>query len=556
MNRFLPYLLAILLLPIPSLAQENESLPVIEPANVGRLSLFVLAGQSNMSGRGEVPDEQPTLDGAYVFGNDYRWHPVREPVDRADDQVDVVSMDANAGYGPSSSFARTMLEHNPDMIIGLIPCAKGATIIEQWQRSVSDETLYGSCLKRIRAAEQMGRVEGVIFFQGESDAHRGDVYQGVRRHPDDWGHKFTTYVNDIRRDLDRPDLPIVFAQIGPHTSPERYVNWDVVRQQQASVDLPYVAMITTGDLSLRDRVHYDTPSYDVVGTRFAAAMDSLLQDGPRLWRIDLQGHRGARGLLPENSIPAFRKALDLRVNTLELDLGISKDSLVVVSHDPWFASAICSSPDGTPITRETQRDHILFHMPYSEIMRYDCGSRGHASFPEQVPMPVYKPLLDSVFVLAEQYTADHDLPPMLYNIEIKSREENYETLHPSPGAFAALVYEVVDRHGLIDRVTIQSFDPNALEATHAIDSSTILSLLVDNDLGFEENLARLTFTPDIYSPHHRLVDREMVESAHMKGMRVIPWTVNETEDMRRLVDLGVDGIITDYPDRGNEALGR
>ncbi len=534
-------------------APDTTGLP---PGAAGRVSLFILAGQSNMSGRGEVPAGEPEAPRVYVFGNDYRWHPGREPVDDPAGQVDVVSLDENAGFGPGLAFARAMTEQNPEMIVGLIPCAKGATIIEEWRRSPDDATLYGSCLKRARAAAPAGRIEGLLFFQGESDTHTGEYYHGVRRRPHDWGQLFTTYVNDVRRDLARPDLPVVFAQIGVHTSPERYVNWEVVQAEQARVQLPHVAMITTDDLALRDRVHYDTPSYRTIGRRFADAMQGLLGETARRWRVDLQGHRGARGLLPENSLPAFERALELGVNTLELDLGISQDHLVVVSHDPWMHADICATPDGQPITKANEREYALYGMPYAEIARFDCGSRGNAGFPEQQPMAVAKPLLDSVLVAAERYTAVRGLPPVRNTVHSKPRLERDGRFHPEPATFARLVYDVLAAHGVLTRTTIQSFDPRALVAMHAVDPSVTLSLLVDNDDGFEANLERLPFTPDVYSPHHRLVDQALVEAAHRRGVQVLPWTVNDPDAMRRLVALGVDGIITDYPDRGKAVLGR
>lgn len=554
------FLLALLLVSAAGLAPrtaaaQDDSLGV--PAvHQGRLALYVLAGQSNMSGRAEVPAAQAAAPRVYVFGNDYRWRPGMEPVDAPEGQVDVVSLDTKAGYGPALAFARAMTEADPETAVGLIPCAKGATIIEEWQRSPSDATLYGSCLKRIRAAEPMGTLAGLLFFQGESDTHRGAEYHGVPRRPHRWREKFERYVNDVRRDLGRPDLPVVFAQIGVHASPERYVNWEAVQQQQAAVDLPRTRMITTDDLTLRDRVHYDAASYDTVGRRFAEAMQALEAGADRPWRVDLQGHRGARGLLPENSLPGFRRALELGVTTLELDTGVSADSLVVVSHDPWMHPAICLTPEGARIPEAEEHDHALFQMPYAEIARYDCGSIGNPRFPEQQPTAVAKPLLDSMLVDAERYAAALGLPPVRYNIEIKSKPEHDGVYHPSVDVFARLFVDVLARNGVLERTTIQSFDPRALAAVHALDPTATLSLLVSNDDGLEANLDRLPFTPDVYSPNYRLVDAALVAAAHARGMQVVPWTVNDVDAMRRLVALGVDGLITDYPDRGAAVLGR
>lgn len=548
--RLFSFLILLALTVMPAKAQSAGPVGV-DSAHVGRLALFVLAGQSNMSGRGDVTAGTTPDPNVYVFGNDYRWRLATEPVDSPEGQVDSVSLDGNAGFGPSRAFADSLRQRYPGMVIGLIPCAKGATIIEQWRRSPDDATLYGSCLKRVHAAKPMGRLAGMLFFQGESDGHRGEMYQGVPRRPDTWATHFARFAHDFRRDVRQPDLPIVFAQIGPHADPERYTNWAQVQAEQGRVELPGVAMIATGDLSLKDRVHYDTPSYQTIGGRFAAAMADLL--GP-LGTFDLQGHRGARGLLPENTIPGFRRALDLGVTTLEMDVVVSKDGQVVLSHEPWFAHDICTTPEGQPVPDGSERVHNMGALTYAEIARYDCGLRGNPNFPEQQPMAVAKPLLDSVFAMAEAYPrpAGHAIR---YNIEIKSSPARDSVFTPLPPAYARALYDVLVRHNVLDRTTVQSFDPRSLEAMRAIDPTVTLAFLVENRDGHEANLDRLTFTPDIYSPNFRLLTREVVQALHRRGMQVIPWTVNNPDDMRAVIALGVDGLITDYPDRARVVLG-
>ncbi len=524
----------------------------VDSAHVGRLALFVLAGQSNMSGRGEVGTPPPLDPRIYVFGNDYRWRHATEPVDDPRDQVDAVSRDDDAGYGPGRAFADSLRARYPHLTIGLIPCAKGATIIEEWQRSPDDATLYGSCLKRVQAAAPMGRLAGMLFFQGESDTHVGEMYHGVPRRPADWGAYFTRFVHDFRNDTGLPGLPLVFAQIGPHASPERYVNWEQVQAEQARVRLPRVRMITTSDLTLRDRVHYDTPSYRTIGGRFARAMADLL--GP-LAGFDLQGHRGARGLRPENTIPAFQKALELGVTTLEMDVAVSADGQVVLSHEPWFSHEICATPEGTPVPEGSERVHNLYALPYARIAQYDCGLRGNPRFPEQERMAVHKPLLDSVLAMAEAYPRLPEQAAIHYNIEIKSSPARDSVFTPRPDAYARALYGVLVRHGVLARTTVQSFDPRALEAMRRLDPTVRVAFLVDNDDGLAANLARLSFTPDIYSPHYRLLDDATVAAIHLRGMQVVPWTVNDIAAMQALHALGVDGLITDYPDRARVALG-
>mgnify|MGYP002787376839 CR=1 FL=1 len=225
---------------------------VIPEAHQGRLQLFILAGQSNMSGRGTVPASGAEVNSRiYLFGNDYRWKLAREPVDDSANQVDPVSEDRPVGVSPGMTFARTLLEQDPGRVIGLIPCARGDSAIHEWQRNWSDTTLYGSCLKRVRAASGMGRVAGFLFFQGEVDAIAPTARPNRILLPDQWATQFTTMVQDWRRDLNSPRLPVVFAQIGSNTEPEIFKNWATVQAQQRQVRLPLTAMITTEDLALR-----------------------------------------------------------------------------------------------------------------------------------------------------------------------------------------------------------------------------------------------------------------------------------------------------------------
>jgi glycerophosphoryl diester phosphodiesterase len=122
-----------------------------------------------------------------------------------------------------------------------------------------------------------------------------------------------------------------------------------------------------------------------------------------------------------------------------------------------------------------------------------------------------------------------------YNIEIKSKEEGDGILHPDVSTFAGLVYEVLDELGLMDRTIVQSFDPRALEAFKLLAPEAMLALLVSNEIGFQPNLDRLTFLPQIYSPNHKLVDQSLVDSVHGLGMTIVPWTVNNTDRMEDLL---------------------
>jgi hypothetical protein len=251
---------------------------IVPQEHQGKLQLFILAGQSNMSGMGDVPKSGVrTNPRIYVFGNDYHWKLAREPVDNPINQVDVVSEDKSAGFSPAMSFATALLEKHPNMAIGLIPCAKGGSSIYEWRRDLNDNMLYGSCLKRVRAASVMGEVAGVLYFQGEIDAVDPKEHPNRTLLPDRWADEFAVLIGDWRRDLNLPQLPVVFAQIGTNTQPERFKNWEIVKQQQRKVQLPFSAMVTTEDLPLKDYVHFTTESYQTIGQRFAEAYIKLLQ---------------------------------------------------------------------------------------------------------------------------------------------------------------------------------------------------------------------------------------------------------------------------------------
>lgn len=265
--------------------------------------------------------------------------------------------------------------------------------------------------------------------------------------------------------------------------------------------------------------------------------------------FDWQGHRGCRGLLPENSIPAFLKALELGVTTLELDLAVSRDSQLIVSHEPWMNDDICLKADGSAIQKGEGEKLLIWQMTAEDVQKCDCGSRGNPRFTEQKAMRTVKPTLRQV-VEAVHKQADFLRKPMpLFNIEIKSQPDFDNKRTPSVSAFAKLVFDEIEALKIADRSCIQSFDPRSLEAIHKLNAKQTTALLVENDNGFSKNLKRLTFKPTIYSPYFLLISKATVDSSHAENIKIIPWTVNDTAAMRQLINIGVDGIITDYPDR-------
>ena len=262
-------------------------------------------------------------------------------------------------------------------------------------------------------------------------------------------------------------------------------------------------------------------------------------------QIDVQGHRGCRGLYPENSLPAFQKALDLGVTTLELDLVISKDKKVVVSHDPFMNHEIALDIDGNEIPKAEEKSYKLYTMTYDSIKKYDCGSKYYARFPEQHKIKTYKPLLEEVIDLAEAQS-NHAIR---YNIEIKSQPKWDEVFTPKVGEFVALALKIINAKGIANRVTLQSFDVRALEEIKRTAPKIETSLLVDWNESITGKLKRLSFKPEIVSPYFKLINKNKVKNLHDKGFKVIPWTVDKEKNINRMIDYKVDGIISDYPDR-------
>ena len=269
-------------------------------------------------------------------------------------------------------------------------------------------------------------------------------------------------------------------------------------------------------------------------------------------RFDIQGHRGCRGLKPENTIPAFFAALDSGVTTIELDVAITKDKLIVVSHEPWMSAAICLDPAGQPISVKNERKHNIFQMTYDQVKQWDCGLKPNERFPEQEKMKAYKPLLTEVILAVENHIKNFTKYEVDYSIEIKSLPGDDGKFHPKPQEFSDLVYNLLDQYLPMERVVIQSFDFRVLKYWHEKYPDVRLSALAENLKTIDENLADLGFTPSIYSPDYKLLSKEEVKRCHELKMRLIPWTVNDEKEMVALKGMGVDGFITDYPDRAGK----
>lgn len=263
--------------------------------------------------------------------------------------------------------------------------------------------------------------------------------------------------------------------------------------------------------------------------------------------MDWQGHRGARGIYPENTIGAMFEALKYPVTTLEFDVVISKDFEIVVSHEPWMSEEICTDPKGNVVRG---KEHNLFKLTYAEIASYDCGLKPHPRFPEQKKVKAQKPTLRALITEVEERLKSTNRSHIPYNIEIKSTVEDEKAgFQPDYRTFSDTVIKALKEKLPTTKFTIQSFDWRVLQYIHEKYPEVKLVALIETAIDPEKDLKRLGFNPYVYSPDFTLLTKAHVEYLQKKGIKVIPWTVNSVEDMKTVLGMKVDGIITDYPNR-------
>jgi len=246
-------------------------------------------------------------------------------------------------------------------------------------------------------------------------------------------------------------------------------------------------------------------------------------------KILVHGHRGARAVRPENTIPAFQYAIRIGVDALEMDMAVTRDNIIVISHDPVLEPPVCHGP----------KDSAVIHqLTLKQVKQWDCGGP-NPHFPSQKGIPGTRmPTLDEVFALAGQGTFD-------YNIETKSFPDQPQYT-PSPEVFVQMVLKKVRQYRLEKRVILQSFDFRTLHAMKILAPQIRLSALTDADQRAFVEIAREA-EADIISPNFKLVTPEKVAAAHAAGIQVVPWTVNTPQEWDLMIAAQVDAIITDDP---------
>ncbi len=259
------------------------------------------------------------------------------------------------------------------------------------------------------------------------------------------------------------------------------------------------------------------------------------------YEIDVQGHRGARSVRPENTIPAFKEALEAGVDTIELDLAVTKDNVVVSSHDLLISPVICTGPKGQKLTSGV----AIRALSLKELKKYDCGRLKNPRFPKQIPVPNTRiPTLDEIFKFVST-SGIVGSEKVMFNIETKIVPAKPE-LTPTPKQYIDLIMKVVKKYKVESRVVIQSFDHRTLRYVKKKYPEIKTSALIAGSL---PNLVLLAkdLKAEYISPYFMFINKEVVKELQANNIKVVPWTINKKEDWKMMLDFGVDGIITDDP---------
>lgn len=263
----------------------------------------------------------------------------------------------------------------------------------------------------------------------------------------------------------------------------------------------------------------------------------------------IHAHRGGAALMPENTIEAMQNAIALGVPVLELDLHVTADSQVVVSHDPWLNPIKILAPDGTPLDTAASSRIAIYSLPYGSLRLYDAGSLHNPAYPRRRDVACHIPLASTLIDSSEVTARRLGLPAPGYNIEIKSWPTKDGLLSPDYKTFADLCMSVLLSKDLGDRLIVQCFDVRTLQYLHQKYPTTRLSYLVEKDgRDYGTQMAELGFTPFAYSPESQLLTVDVLARVHQSGMIAVPWTVDDKDEVARLTRMSVDAIITNAPD--------
>jgi glycerophosphoryl diester phosphodiesterase len=252
------------------------------------------------------------------------------------------------------------------------------------------------------------------------------------------------------------------------------------------------------------------------------------------------GHQGGRGTMPGNTIHAFMHALKTGINAIELDVMMSADGeLVVTDH-----AALTPLHYYHPFIKEEQ---LVYDLTVAELQEYDCGKKFNSSYPFRKNISSTIPLLKDVFSRMEKYVLWNNIRPAKYFIDIKTSPSTDNLYHPKPEEFIVKLTDLIRTLNIGRRCTVISSDVRPLQLMRRLNQHVTIGLKVENEESIEDNIEALGFLPGIYMPEHVAADRETVFAVQSKGMKIIPIGANDLLDMNEMLSMGVDGLITDYP---------
>lgn len=268
-------------------------------------------------------------------------------------------------------------------------------------------------------------------------------------------------------------------------------------------------------------------------------------------RPEVHGHRGCRGLFPENTLPAFLHALSLGVDVLELDVVVSQDQQVVVAHDFWLSAQLGTGPQGERINPRNERLLRLYDMPYATIRQCAVGVLPQQRFPQQQAVATYRPLLQEVLQTVEVACEQLQRLPVSYAIELKSTPTGDGIYHPSPMHFVELVAADIASAAVQARSRILSFDQRVLQCSRQLLPQLPVCMLLETPTTTQQLFEQLGFVPDVLGPDYRLVSLPWLQQVKTlyPMLQLVPWTVNTLADLKRAIKWNVTGITTDYPNR-------
>lgn len=257
----------------------------------------------------------------------------------------------------------------------------------------------------------------------------------------------------------------------------------------------------------------------------------------------VQGHRGARNIFPENTLPSFQYAMDVGVDYVELDIHVTKDNQLVIYHDPEVSPRVCQWMDGRKLTKKI----AIYQMTYEQTQSFDCGRHQKNGYPINLVPGATIPSFDELIDLVE---AHPNGTKTLYKVDIKSKEN--ARFYPDQSKIAQLVLETVYRRGIQDKVVYSSFDEELLRQLRLQDATSRVALLTVISVGKSLVAKAQKLGAYAVSPHHKALElqgaKKHVKRLQALGFKVVPWTVNGMKNWQKMLDAGVDGLITDDPE--------